>query len=495
MRKVKGFRLIVLCAILAALLVPPLAVTGEDTPVEIVDLRTRTSKTYSLGADRYALDLSIGSVHYKDDLADPYELWKDIDTAIVPSARPAWDWEVVKGNWHLLIRQDTTVALGKAGHWIGFKYAGFGYLDWSTKEYVVLRVRNAVSPVVTDNKITWPDIFDGVTLEYVYTPDGFKENLYISQAARDWLVANPPSSYGLSNPTTYLVGGLECDWLNAYPAEDAYGTAINWNNANEFIDKGVFWRQPVLNKVVTALPLGYAFHDDIALDEPVKLRYRFYEQGGKHYLLYGARVLDLNAYPAGTIVLDPTIDEQVGANLDDVDEYEATGTVTDRATDVRHQASTSEYGRYWGAHRWTGITGITAGDTIDVCYVTFDVTSTDYDDANFNMHFEELAAPPTFTTGGGGDVTSRDRTETSVAFIKDGCGTGAEQSPELKTALQEVVDTYTPTTIVLICRPNSDTAKSFFTTPHNDTPSSAAELHIEYTAAAAAGYSYGTIIG
>lgn len=155
-----------------------------DSPVELIDLRTRTSKTFDLGDGKYAVDVSINSIHYKDDPDDPEEQWKDINTAIAPSERPNWDYEVVRGNWQLLIKDDTTVALGKEGSWIGFRYEGFAYYDASTGEYEILRTRNSVTPTVDVNTIRWNNLFYGVNLEYIYTPDGFKENLEVTQAAR-----------------------------------------------------------------------------------------------------------------------------------------------------------------------------------------------------------------------------------------------------------------------------------------------------------------------
>lgn len=280
---------------------------------ELVALRGQNSKTYDLGNGKRRLITGGGIHHYKDDPDDSGELWKDVDPIIVESPKANWDWEVVKGNWHLLIREDTTVAFGKAGHWIGFRYGGFGYLDWATKQYQSLQTRQAVTPVLENNAIRWNGIFGaGTSLEYVYTPNGFKENIYVEQSARNWLANNPPSSFGLSNSSSYLMGYLECDWSGSYPAEQGDGTPINWDNVTEFIDGGVYWRHPILNSIVTALPLGWAQHNDIA--DPTawaKLRYRFYKHtDGKCYLLFGAKVLALNAYPEGTIILDPTLTVQ-----------------------------------------------------------------------------------------------------------------------------------------------------------------------------------------
>jgi len=52
-------------------------------PIELIERRTRNSKTHSLGGRKYAWDGTIGSVHYKDNPRDESEQWKDIDTTIV----------------------------------------------------------------------------------------------------------------------------------------------------------------------------------------------------------------------------------------------------------------------------------------------------------------------------------------------------------------------------------------------------------------------------
>ena len=48
--------------------------------------------------------------------------------------------------------------------------------------------------------------------------------------------------------------------------EDAEGNPINWDNANEFTESGVFWRHPISQKIISALPLGYATHNGVDAD-------------------------------------------------------------------------------------------------------------------------------------------------------------------------------------------------------------------------------------
>lgn len=465
---------------------------------EIIDQRTLTSKTTWLGetptgGQRYALDASIGSVHYKDDPDDPSEQWKDIDTAIQPSDRLNWDWEVIKGNWHLLINSDTSVAVGKDGNWIGFRYEGFAYYDTSTGMYQVLDSRRDVTPTISGNKIRWDNIFYGVNLVYTYTPDRFKEDLEVTQLARDWLSANPPSSFGLNNQTSYLVGYLECDWREAYPAEDALGNAISFDNL-EIEGKSIFWRHPVKDYLVTALPIGYAIHQDIEpedleSEDLVPIRQRFYKaDNGKHYLLFGSKITLLNQMPSGTIVIDPTLDPQVGASTDDAFEVEDPGTVTVDSASIPIWSSTGANSRYWGGFRFVSGGFPTSGTTIDVAYLRVYIFSDGSDDANFNIHFEELAAPAAFTTANT-NITSRDRTETSVPWIADGIaagGVGWYNSPDLSgvgSPAQELFDAYSPSAIVVIIRPNQDATKGFSAYAWDyDDNTWGAILHLEWTA-------------
>jgi len=434
---------------------------------EIIESRTRTSKTHYLGEtldgrSRYALDVSIGSVHYKDDSDDSLELWKDIDTTIQVSSKPNWNWEVVKGNWQLLINEDTTVAVGKDGNWIGFRYEGLAYLDINTKEYVILDTRRAVTPTIIENKIRWEDIFYGVNLEYIYGVDSFKENLEITQVARDWLANNPPSSYGLSNQSSYLVGYIEVDWRNAYPVEDETGEAISWDIANEFEASSIFFRHPIKDYLVAALPLDWASHEEVEPENWVPIRKRFIKKGDTHYLLFGSKITSLNQMPAGMITFDPNVTVQVGASFDDAHESESSRTMDRVGAEVRNNSNTDATYRTWGGYRFVSAEFPESGTTIDVAYLTGNIYSASYDDANINIHFEELAAPAAFS-GTGGDITDRDRTENSAEWIANSIGTGWKNSPSLcgvGSPIQEIFDSLSPTAIVVITRPNQDVNKS-----------------------------------
>ena len=99
---------------------------------ELLDARTIKSKTYWLSRNKRAIDCHINPMHYYDNG------WLDIEPDVIASDRPNWDWEVSKGLYILLAKEDTTVALGKEDNWIGFRFDGAGYLDWDTKNYEII---------------------------------------------------------------------------------------------------------------------------------------------------------------------------------------------------------------------------------------------------------------------------------------------------------------------------------------------------------------------
>ena len=452
--------------------------------IELTDQRTRTSKTYSLGEtpegnQRYALEASIGSIHYREG-----GQWLEIDSAIVESQKVGWDWEVEKGHWKLLIKDDTSVAVGKDGHWLGFRYEGFAYLDKSTDEYVILENRRQVTPTVEGNKIRWEGIFYGVNLEYIYGNDRFKENLEITQTARDWLSANPPSSYGLDNQTTYLVGYIQCDWRYSYEAKDADGNSINWTNANEFQETPINFWHPVKNYIVSALPVDYAYHLTDLEFEPLKLRKRFIRApDDNYYLLFGASVLDLNQFPSGTIVFDPTIDVSVAASLDDVNENEGTGTVLNNNEYVyNYSVNGAQASTEWGGYRFILGDTIDPGDTIDVAIFKINTHDTDRDTAYFYIHFEDAASPVQFAVVAD-NVTDRARTTASVLWDEADLGNGQHNSPSVVTPLQELVDAFSVSTVVVITRPVwTATGLCRADSSEYDGGSGAAEIYIEFTA-------------
>ena len=179
-----------------------------------------------------------------------------------------------------------------------------------------------------------------------------------------------------------------------------------------------------------------------------------------------------------------TLNLQVGSSSDDAEEIENGGAMNTTATLVTVVASLFQGLRHWGGIRFTGLS-IPAGSTITACTVEIrsDTFITGHDDIRIDVHMEPTAAPSTFTTTSG-DITGRSRTTASVSWSADNVADDTFiVSPDIKAVLQEVVDSFTPTTIVVILKPQQTQATSKiidFKTYDND-PSLAAKLNITYT--------------
>lgn len=179
------------------------------------------------------------------------------------------------------------------------------------------------------------------------------------------------------------------------------------------------------------------------------------------------------------------LDVQVAANEGDAHEQESTGTVSLLGSWVLSRSDTAAATRWWGGFRFVSGDFPASGTTIDVAYLRVYILNTTYDDANFNIHLEELAAPAVFTTDAF-DITSRDRTENSTPWIADGIDTGADwyNSPDLSgvsSPVQEIFDSLSPTAIVVITRPNQDADKWLYvySRDYNDNTKGAI-LHLEW---------------
>jgi hypothetical protein len=109
----------------------PLAASGAESGVqtatyapgdEIVSERMENTKTYYLGENNYALDVSMGAIHYKDNYSDSQEQWKDIDLTFK-------DGQITKAPYILTVNQadmSITVQDKKSGQTTTLKLTKLG---------------------------------------------------------------------------------------------------------------------------------------------------------------------------------------------------------------------------------------------------------------------------------------------------------------------------------------------------------------------------------
>ncbi|MFF2889470.1 hypothetical protein [Paenibacillus sp. NPDC057967] len=137
---------------------------------EVIEKRTATSKTYSLGSGKYQTEYFSYPVHY---LAEDGKTWLEVDTRIVEVK--GWEFtegvmagvfktyfgDVTSDNFHLYSVTD------EGGEkWINFKLKGATPKETSTIE----------------NTHRFVECFEGVDVEYVVFPELVKENIWINRS-------------------------------------------------------------------------------------------------------------------------------------------------------------------------------------------------------------------------------------------------------------------------------------------------------------------------
>ena len=418
---------------------------------EVLARRHRTSKTKRLYEDdqptnKFSWDGMVGtSLHYEE--VEGSGEWLEVDPRIVPSDEPGWDWEVRKSHWRFLVRNGGWFVAEKKGVGIGFRLERVAYLNIDTKEYQTIRTANYTTPTVTDiehgndllanplGKLTWTDLFPGVDFEIHISGDRLHEEIKVSQAARDAMPAPP---YPAAD--TYLVLVYEVDWGQVPGLADDEGD-IDYDA--DFERTARLYLKNHQGEIVTALPASKAWPEGDSADEDgepiqVPLRKRFIKVGDQHYLLVGAPVLALNALPQGTIIFDPDINVSIGASADDADE-DSTGFCHITPPGLRY--GDYDYTRYVGT-RWP--VTIPTGQEITTAYIQWIADVTDSGSVEGDFYGEDTDTPAEFVNGQNDNISTRTPTTASVpwdnpeAWAADSTYT----SPELKSIIQELVDTY-----------------------------------------------------
>jgi hypothetical protein len=187
---------------------------------------------------------------------------------------------------------------------------------------------------------------------------------------------------------------------------------------------------------------------------------------------------DLRAIAGGP---DPSCDDQVAVSADDTYELESTGAQSLDAVSVRCIANVTADGRLWGGARFRTGPFPAQGSIIGVAYIEGYVYDDVYGYPDLDIYAEAGGSPLQFSATAF-DLSSRTRTNASAPWVADGIGTGWKQSPSIVALIQEVVDTYTPTAIVLVLKPRTDALKVLrFRSWDYDVHALGVKLHLEWT--------------
>jgi len=209
--------------LLLALMGPAFAQAPDSVLRELPDQRAYNSKTYLNTSDNTLVSrVSAGYIHY---LAGDGR-FKDIDTKLKLDKSGAY-YVIDSGLYNVAF----AAAIG-AGNWdvayevprpvhpkfydpgkpapvtrIRWKVLSYGYFDQSRHRYQIIDYAKAVAPAVSRNSISYPQIFNGMEVRYLCQNTSVKEEIVLSQLARN--VLPDPSKLGLSRNNSYLIVAME----------------------------------------------------------------------------------------------------------------------------------------------------------------------------------------------------------------------------------------------------------------------------------------------
>ena len=146
---------------------PDRASAGSKQRVELVKLRTRTSKTYRNGNGSLTTTLFSGSVNYRQ----PGGGWRSISSRLVPAQQAGYAWKNEANSFKTFFRKQITdddyLRFGAAGVNFGFRLE---------------RVEAESTATASGGRLSYRDAVEGVDLRYALFADGVKETLVLPDA-------------------------------------------------------------------------------------------------------------------------------------------------------------------------------------------------------------------------------------------------------------------------------------------------------------------------
>jgi hypothetical protein len=210
--------------------------------------------------------------------------------------------------------------------------------------------------------------------------------------------------------------------------------------------------------------------------------FRFKKQGNSLFVTHRVPLTFVQGavYP---LMVDVTIDEQVGTSADDGFVEQSPGFL-DAFTEARSGARGAFTFEHDAWFRFTGISGL-SGATIDVAYISLWGNNVDSGTPLTKIYAEDAAAPAAPTDKA--DMDSKIRTTAGVDWDSPGLSLSAfTASPSIVAVIQELADSYDPSAIqILQDDDGSSQASNNHTRPssYDQATAEAAKLHVEFTAA------------
>ena len=173
-----------------------------------------------------------------------------------------------------------------------------------------------------------------------------------------------------------------------------------------------------------------------------------------------------------------TFSASVAASADDAQESNSTNTINGTTINANSATQIS-------AVRFQNVT-VPPGSTITTAYLTINLPNAVYDDPDVTIRGNGEANPAAFTTATD-HLTNRTKTSASVNWTAANIGTGSQNTPELKTLVEEIIAIPTWASGNAMCIYFLGKAGSSFRFLAYDNGSDYATLTINYTAPSSGG--------
>jgi len=461
---------------------------------EMVEKRTRNSKTHYLGGASYAWDGTIGSIHYEEK-----DEWLEIDNVFEPANAP-WDWQMLKAGYHIRVKEDFTagqiIEFEKQGETVQFQPMA---LEWTNDNGMIqpIAMPHKVTPTITNPEV---DLLPAVGMPShqgtIRWNNAYGEALdfeWVCSSTRliKHLIVNQPES--LPKPEKYILdGGNPVLRLNLiFDLSRNIDCFVNTRESVEEPSRVEKWDSKTKKQTFDAIEFR---KDGEALWGFMPLRYwdskegeendgqsiaTLEKQGDKLYI--SIRVpydwLQGAIYP---VFIDTDVDEQVGASRDDGFRWNNTIYPTNTAHSVG-QHSGGSIGDAW--MRFDGIT-MAQGSTIDVAYISL----REYGSAGTpltKIYAEDANDPDAPTSDAEFDTDIANKTTAGVDWDGDPGADGYHNSPSIISVISELTTSYTYSNQAILILHLDDgsaagevnTSLSWDFSDHSLAP----KLHIEYT--------------
>jgi len=462
--------------------------------IELIEKRTRNSKTHSLGGRKYSWDGTIGSIHYEDNG------WQEIDNYFEPAVAP-WDWQMLHAGYHIRVKEDFTAGqiteFEKQGETVQFQPMA---LEWTNDldQIQPIAMPHEVSPAITNPEV---DLLPAVGMpSYQGTirwNDAYGEGLDFQWKCSSTRLVKILEIENLNNliiPEQYILdGGNPVLRLNLIfdPSDlDIYVDDKVWDKKTKKQTFSIIEFRKDGEVLWGFMPLRYWGSNPEAEDNEGQSVATLEKRGNKLYI--SIRVpydwLQNAVYP---VFIDTDVDETVIDGKDDAYERGAGGFYPDLdyAYMQRYSSDTSNNYRCYGL-RWRTV-NVPKEATIITAYHEVYINDSEYADSPAGkIYANKVASAVNFEDDA--DIIGRVRTDgtgvdgdgyTAWVAVDIGYNDWKGSNIELKNVIQEIVNQGTwaaNNNLVLLGIADLDGLTVFCFYTYDKNAIYGAKLHIEY---------------